>query len=248
MKNIVFRSEQFKDRMKLLGKVVLVFLTLTIVSLGLAFGITYMMQGATSNIFELKSRGDWVTLLVWLVAGIGSIFYLGFMIKNKQIGKDRWVYQLVAVFLTTIFLSTIYPLFFSEKTVNAEAVKKVVNNTYGSYYLVFGLLVSGYIVSLIISKNKLKQSNWTAFFLAIPYIVIGWKAQRAFLAFKELVLMKSFKENLVAQMVKDTHGEIRMINSLWYDLFTVLVITLVFVIGVRISETVWKKTSKQKAG
>lgn len=231
--------------MRWLGKVVLSVITLMIVTLALAFSITYLMKDTTANVFELKSSGDWITVVIWLATGLGSMSYLGYGLKQGTLGKTRWIYQLVAVFLSAIFLGTICPLFLNDSQVNAKAVEKAVSNTYVFYYIVFGLLVVGFIASLIIAKDKLKKSNWVAFFLAIPYIVIGWKAQRAFVAFKELVLMDSFKENSVANMVKETHGELRMINSLWYELFTILVITLVLVIGVRMSEAVWKETSKR---
>lgn len=203
----------------------------------------YLGKEVSENLFEIKSFPDILLLSLWIVGGLYPLLYFN---KQRDIyfRKYRPFVVVAAVFLETIFLSTIPALIFFRKGIDAESVKKMIQGTYISYYSVFILLVIGLAVLLVLTKQSTKSNNWWMLICSLPFMAVGWIAQRDFLNFDSLVKAKGFSASTASKMLKESGGDLNAMNNFWYKLFAILIFVLMIRVGMGIGNFVWNKTKQ----
>lgn len=217
---------------------------LIILSLVILFNLA--SHGLATNIFYLKSWGDRALVATWFLGGCFSFGYIIYSLKNTK-AKYRPINRAVSIFLGSIFLSTIVPLFNLRRSINVESLKSTIHNTFIFFVVSTLLLCLGYLFTLVITKNTLKKNNWWAFLVGIPYIFIAWRLESEFKNLSNLVNMDTFKYSTLVKMIKDIkYTDVLMLNTLWYQFFALVIIILILMIGMMSFESIWEKTKRWK--
>lgn len=225
--------KRVKDNLKSLFSVVVPALVfIFIIAFASAFALSMEKRGV---------GGMWaVAACIGAVIFINAYVFYVFKVRKEKINP---VLKIILVFSNAVFLSSLAPLFVQGADKDAAGVKAVVTNVYIFYGIAIGLIILGFLLTIYWMRESIQKSNWWVFIASLPYIFVGWMIQKDFISFHHFVNMEDFTNQNVANMIKDVHSDMSLLNPSWYKFLSILIICLVFMLGMIAVETTWKKTS-----
>ncbi|HHJ3433273.1 TPA: hypothetical protein ACQJHO_000843 [Enterococcus faecium] len=201
--------------------------------------ITLLASNVSPDIFELKTFSDLFILFMWGASGVFPLIsFLAFRKRKKYSPLNI----ILSTFSITLFILTLIPLF-TPSSITERSLEGVIKTTYIFHISsMIGLTIS-FFISIYLTRKTLSKTNWWAFAVSIPYVLLGWIVQKDFTNFNNLVNLPEFSYKTLSQLLKDIHGSTFLINELWFKMIATLIFILIIKLGLIIVEKIWNKTT-----
>ena len=238
-----FNKDKFKYLLKSFFSLLLTWFVPTILLILIGLGFQEFGAKISSDPTKLKNIYDLLMVLSWAGSPIFALL-LWILLRKKSA-----VYKRVTSFFVypvTLFFVSLIPLWIRDTAgTSTNLVKATVINTKVFFVAFYIALLIGFIWNIYISRETYKKSNWWLFIVALPYLLTAiyvYGFQNSFIKF---ISLKNFSYKAVASMLKHVHfADIRIMNPMWYNSISLIVISTILILGVLISAFIWKKTKK----
>jgi hypothetical protein len=239
-------QERNKSKRRTLKKWLLTFLSVVVTLILVVLLIALASAGAMSfsgkvsnNVFQLKAVGDWLIVGAIIISLILTNFYLVVAGKNKKI---KPLGTIASIFNDEMLILGLIPLPVLGLKINPDNVQRVISNTKLFYYSSIVILIVGIVVLMYLLRDYLAKSNWWAFVIALPHVMLGWALQADYQGFKSFIQLSDFSYSKVAKMLQHSDLDLLMVNPTWFKCLAIIIVILVVLMGLVIYEYIWEKT------
>lgn len=194
-----------------------------------------LIHGFTNNPFKLRTFADWTLIVTWVLSGTVPLIWL--LIKQKY---HAWL-TLVAVISVVMFVITLWPVFYQPNKVTAKTVTAMINHTEVTFWVAMTLLAVGTAVTLVLTRQSIRTSNWWVFIVVTPYSLLAFFTYMTWSGFENFVHAKNFDSVAVAKTLKVMKGQANLINNIQFTFMSLAIAGLIIFVGGVLSEFTWEK-------
>lgn len=237
--HIKFNKNKFNCLFLKFFSIFIVWLIPTSIIILIALGIQDLGSKVSEDPFKMHTIFDIAMIGCWISSPIIAIILWYQSIKGN-ISKNINTFFIYPVITSLISL---IPICINPNIKTPNAINIAVENTKIFFYVSYVALVLAFSINLFLSRQVFKKSNWWLFIVALPYLFTGillYKAQQVFYRF---IKLDDFSYKNVSNMLNHMqYADVRLINPIWYQIIALTTVATVVLIGVNLSEIIWKKT------